>query len=188
MSKLASRIVQSISIFCVAAAAAAPFATMSARAETAPPTADISGRWQGDRHELARARACLDGDCRKLTLDVSRCGSGWCGVEVASNGSCGATALKIDAGEAEGTDGARYKGELTLAQGAEPYTVQASLWHADTNGNLFLDITGDTGGEFRLFRRTFPFHTSLVRTGAPLCLPEKAVSMLDEQRIRPEIM
>jgi hypothetical protein len=37
-------------------------------------------------------------------------------------------------------------------------------------------MTGDTGGEFRMFRRTFPFHATLTRTSEATCKLEKPVS------------
>src|SRR4029079_16737788 len=48
--------------------------------------ADLAGRWVAEK--------------QKLVLDVSRCGAGWCGVEVAE-GACGRTALRVAVTAAE---------------------------------------------------------------------------------------
>jgi len=195
MSSLNSRVSLSVGLLCVAAAAvvavAGAFAVGSAHAGEAPSApaaettpdgpqhapADIGGRWQGASYEMSRRRACEDDDCRQLTLDISRCGEGWCGIEVAKGGGCGGTALKINAGEAEGAR-SLYRGELKLAEGTEPYTVEAYLSPRADGVAADLEIIGDTGGEFRMFRRSFPFHTALSRTGDAVCHPEKSVSML----------
>jgi uncharacterized low-complexity protein len=176
------RISMSVGLFCVAAAAVAAvagvFSVGAAHAGEAPSApADITGRWQGASYEMSRSQTCDDDDCRQLTLDISRCGEGWCGIEVAKGGGCGGTALRINAGELEGA-GTLYKGELKLAEGTEPYTVEGYFSPGGQPGQTLLEITGDTGGEFRVFRRSFPFHTALSRTGDALCRPEKSVSML----------
>jgi len=159
---------------CVAAAAAA-----ASTAGATPPAdgigAAIAGRWQGPNYMIAaRAPDCDGGRCT-LTLDIVQCGDGWCGIEVAADNKCGATALKLDAGEAGGGSTV-FKGRLELARGTEPYVVQAYLVPASGDDKEWLEIQGDTGGEFRVFRRSFPFNAHLVRAGDAICRTEKPVS------------
>jgi hypothetical protein len=157
---------------CVAAAAAAVSAVQPAGAVGA---ASIAGRWQGPNYMLsARAPDCEGGRCT-LTLDIVPCGTGWCGIEVASDNKCGGTALKLDAGEGGGSSTV-FKGSLELARGTEPYVVQAYLVPSSGDDKEWLEIQGDTGGEFRVFRRSFPFNAHLVRAGDAICRTEKPVS------------
>jgi hypothetical protein len=110
-----------------------------------------------------------------ITLDIAPCGEGWCGIEVTDGKTCGATALKLGRGEAESSH-IIFEGKLELARNTEPYTVQAYLSPAAGDASETLEIIGDTGGEFRVFRRSFPFHTQLARTGEAVCRGEKPVS------------
>jgi hypothetical protein len=162
-----------LSALCVAAAAAT-LATATPRAETiSAPT--IAGRWQGTNYMLAaRAPDCDGGRCT-LTLDIVPCATGWCGIEVASDNTCGGTALRLDAGEAGGATTV-YSGRLELARGTEPYVVQAYLMPASGDDKEWLEIQGDTGGEFRIYRRSFPFNAHLVRAGDAICKTEKPIS------------
>lgn len=146
----------------------------------AQPSVDIGGRWEGRTFELARHGSDCGGKPCTLTLDVARCAAGWCGVEViGTEQRCGATALKLDAGEATGGN-TRFKGKLELAKGTEPYVVEAYLvtMSGDAAGKQ-LQIVGDTGGEFRMFRRSFPFNATLAKSGEARCKPETTVSSLD---------
>lgn len=157
---------------CVAAAAAS-WAGTATPAKSA--SASIAGRWQGTNYIMsARAPDCDNGKCT-LTLDIVQCGTGWCGIEVASDNTCGATALKFNL-EDTGTGATVFKGSLELARGAEPYIVQAYLVPAPDGGKEWLEIQGDTGGEFRMYRRMFPFTAHLARTGEAICKTEKPVS------------
>jgi hypothetical protein len=159
---------------CVAAAAAALPASATPQADGIGVTT-IAGRWQGPNYmTAARAPDCDGGRCT-LTLDIVPCGTGWCGIEVASDNKCGGTALKLDAGEGGGSSTV-FKGSLELAQGTEPYVVQAYLVPASGDDKEWLEIQGDTGGEFRVFRRSFPFNAHLVRAGDAICRTEKPVS------------
>jgi hypothetical protein len=157
-------------VLCVMAAAG------PAVAELAP--GDISGRWEGENRSFVapapQGPACEHGRC-KLTLDIVRCAGGWCGIEVGGNNVCGATALKLDAGTA-GTGNVLFTGRLELARGTEPYVVQAYLLPASGGASVTLHITGDTGGEFRIFRRSFPFQATLARTSDAACRAEQKVS------------
>lgn len=169
------RLCLSFAALCVAALAGG-----AAFAET--PEVDFAGRWQGSKSEFGMSKVCAESDqgCRTLTLDVSRCGEGWCGIEVIDGSTCGATALKITAAATEGVSDALFKGTLSLAKSTEPYVVEVTMQvfaGGDAPEAPHLTIVGDTGGEFRMFRRTFPFYTAMSRLGPAVCTPEKALSM-----------
>ncbi len=158
------------------------FAYLCVVATAAPAAAEftaseVAGRWHNDRiWMLARgSEDCGNGSCG-LTLDIVACGNGWCGIEVGPNNICGATALKFDAGKPETSGGVLFKGNLELARGTEPYVIEAYVQPAQGDHPMQLSMTGDTGGEFRVFRRSFPFHATLARTGDATCKLEKPVS------------
>jgi len=147
--------------------AAAPLAANAMAADLK--AADIAGRWQGTT--WAREAG------GNLTLDVVACGAGWCGIKVAADDSCGGTALELDGGAAEG-DNIVFKGTLELAPGTAPYVVQTYLIPASENSPVALQIVGDTGGEFRAYRRSFPFEAQMARTRDPVCHAPQTVSSL----------
>lgn len=137
----------------------------------------VAGRWHSDRvwDMSRRATDCKDGKCG-LTLDVVACGDSWCGIQVGENGACGLAALKLDAGKAASSGGMLFSGNLQLAGGTEPYIVEAYLQPPAGTAPMMLSMTGDTGGELKMFRRSFPFHATLARTGEATCGLEKPVS------------
>ena len=157
MSRAITKIM--VSVICVLAAA-----TPSAAGITA---ADIAGRWLGQSY------ASEGGG--QLTLDIVACGKGWCGVKVEANNTCGGTALKIDAGAPDG-DNMLFTGTLAMAPKTEPYVVHTWLIAADNDTPLTLQITGDTGGEFRAYRRSFPFEVQMSRTQDAVCHAPQGVS------------
>lgn len=176
------RTVSSIALLCVLSAAGpalAGDAADSKPADTEQAAIDLAGRWEGRTFELARAGDCGGAPCT-LTLDLVRCTTGWCGVEViGAEHRCGATALKLDAGEANPDGATVFKGKLELAKGTEPYVVEAYLVPPSSGEDTAeFQITGDTGGEFRMFRRSFPFNATLVRAGDAQCRPDATVSLL----------
>ncbi len=177
------QIVSSIAALCVLAAAGAALAGDSADGTLAahPAAIDLAGRWEGRTYELARRGADCDGKPCTLTLDLAPCGSGWCGVEVIGAAQrCGATALKLDGGEGNPGSSTLFKGKLELAKGTEPYVVEAYLvtMNEEAGAKRELQIAGDTGGEFRMFRRSFPFNATLALIGEAKCRPETTVSSL----------
>ena len=148
-------------------AAAAPIAADAATGELKP--ADIAGRWTGASYaEKSRGT---------LTLDIVACGSGWCGIRVAANNTCAGTALKVDAGIID-QDAARFEGTLELAAGTAPYVVRAAVFPPENGKPLEMQITGDTGGEYRAFRRSFPFEAALARVRDAVCHAPQTVSSL----------
>lgn len=154
-----------LSALCVFAAATPLSATIS--------PATIAGRWQGD--------SWANDAGGKLTLDIVRCGEGWCGVKVDTENHCGGTALKVDAGSLDG-DYVQFNGTLQLAPKTEPYVVQVSVFPPEVNEApgtpLKLQITGDTGGQFRAYRRSFPFEATLERIQDSVCHAPETVSSL----------
>jgi hypothetical protein len=136
-------------------------------------TATIVGRWQGPSWVDESGEA-------PLTLDIVACGQGWCGVRVAANDTCGGTALKVNAGIVE-ENNAQFEGTLELAVGTEPYTIHATIFPPQPDGKLTMQVTGDTGGQFRAYRRSFPFEAQLARVQDPVCQPQQTVSSLDRQ-------
>jgi hypothetical protein len=155
----------------VCVALGAPFTATAGSEES-----QVAGRWHDGsvRDAKLSAEGCEGSRCG-LTLDIVRCADAWCGIEVTAAKGCGGTALKVDAGTAETGGGLLFSGTLELAKGSEPYTVQAYLQPANAEAPARLFITGDTGGEFRMFRRSFPFHASLARIGEAECRLEKPV-------------
>jgi len=134
----------------------------AAIAEPAPVTpADLSGRWVAEK--------------RNLVLDVSPCGTGWCGVEVDGE-SCGRTALRVGEGETVGNVAVRFAGRLELAAQAQPYTVEAQLHRKNEDGPIVMTIFGNTGDKLEPWRRIFPFRALLARSGAAVCRPDAKVS------------
>ena len=132
-------------------------------------TASIVGRWQGPTW-------AGEGEV-PLTLDIVACGQGWCGVRVAANDTCGGTALKVNAGIVE-ENNAQFEGTLELAAGTEPYTVQLWVVPPSESGQLTMQITGDTGGQYRAYRRSFPFEAQMARITDAVCHAPATVSSL----------
>jgi hypothetical protein len=136
----------------------------------------LAGRWTGETYRMAAlSPGCKNGRCT-LTLDIVRCPSGWCGIEVSEAGGCGGTTLKLIEGTEGATGGVQLEGSLALAEGTEPYVVRAYVSAADEQEPVTLHITGDTGGEFRIYRRSFPFEAMLTRISEAVCTLEKPVS------------
>jgi hypothetical protein len=150
-------------------------ASLSLLALTAPVVAadvkpeQIAGRWTGASYSNIRSGT--------LTLDIVACGSGWCGVTVEAGDKCGGTALKLNSGGVE-ENGTRFEGTLSLAAGTEPYTVHATIFPPEEGKPLAMELTGDTGGEYNLYRRSFPFESALFRVQDAVCHAPDTVSSL----------
>jgi len=97
-----------VAAFCVAGMATA----------TAMEPAEIAGRWVSDKEWVQ--------DNHRITLDISRCGTGWCGVEVKNGATCGRTVLRLDEGELR-EPVAAFSGRIGLASGAQPYGIRVHL-------------------------------------------------------------
>ncbi|MET0922231.1 MAG: hypothetical protein ABWY47_03770 [Xanthobacteraceae bacterium] len=144
-----------VAAFCVAG---------MAMAEPPLKHADIAGRWVSDRMRVSATE--------KLTLDISRCADGWCGVEV-RNGSCGRTTLRLDEGELR-EPVAAFNGRIGLASGAQPYGIRVHLSRYE--GAFQLDLFGNSGDEFEPLRRNYPYRQLMARTGEAVCPPDPKVS------------
>lgn len=121
--------------------------------------AQLDGRWVNVR--------------QNLTLDISRCGDGWCGVEV-KGGQCSRTALRLTANKAKQDDVPLFNGRLALADKAEPYVLKATLFVHE--GIVRLQLLGQTGDRLELLRRWYPLNELMARSGPPQCKPDATVS------------
>jgi len=114
---------------------------------------NFEGRWVANNHSL--------------TLDLSRCDGGWCGIEVTSPGSCGRTMLPV------GNDDGELTGRLELSTDALPYAVTLHLFRRNPNDPETLTISGhsrgDTVTEFRPWRRVYPYMVEFTRVGDATC-------------------
>jgi hypothetical protein len=150
-------------------AAAAPLATAAIGADLKP--TQIAGRWTGVTH---------DQKAGSLTLDIVACGKGWCGIKVEAGERCGGTALKVAFVELLGapSHSLQFDGTFELAEGTEPYVVQAWLVPSSEKHPLHLQIAGDTGGAYREYRRSFEFDAVLSRVADAICRAPQTVSSL----------
>lgn len=154
-----------------AAGSAAGKATSMVKAE------QIAGRWSGNHYGYGDIHAKCAGKPCTLTLDISACPGGWCGVLVKDDGACGARGMKVEA--AEGKESwLRFDGKLEIEPKAASYVIQATLWGEKDQATApaHLDIVGDTGPDLMFMRRSFPFQAHLARTGEAQCSSEKATS------------
>ncbi len=170
------------------AAAAEPAAATAALAPVS-----LAGRWQGPHRSynmrVADTGQCANGACQ-LTYDIVACPSGWCGIAVTADATCGAIGLHL-APDAKKARPNVFAGKLELAKGSAPYTVEA--WHhsnaasgspsssqpdavAKPDAKATLNFIGDTGPELLMMRRSFPFQAELTRIGDATCTLEKATS------------
>ena len=111
---------------------------------------------------------------QSLTLDVSLCGDGWCGVEVTSAGSCGRTMLRTRTRSPE--ESGVIIGRLELAAQARPYTVALHLFKRGPDGPDALMIRGNSGSEFNFLQRMYPYMVAFARVGDAACRHDPKVS------------
>lgn len=135
----------------------------------------LAGRWSGNYFGYAAVRERCGGHPCTLTIDLSPCASGWCGVLVKEGGGCGGLAMTVQVGKGDETY-RQFDGHLTLDPKAASYTIQATLWTEAESKRPRLGIIGDTGKELMFMRRSFPFQAELSRTGDAVCTSEKATS------------
>jgi len=108
---------------------------------------------------------------QSLTLDLSRCGDGWCGIEVTKTGSCGRTVL-----HARDDDDGQLLGRLELATKSQPYTVAMRLFRPSPSEPEMLAINGHTGTRFDPWRRMYPYMVAFARASDVTCRPDPKVS------------
>jgi hypothetical protein len=117
---------------------------------------------------------------RNLVLDITRCGEGWCGVEVTNDKTCGAVVLRFEHMRPENSGGSVFGaalfGRLELAAETRPYAVQVLFYERTARDPVRLYINGSTGGTFDLMRRTFPFQAAFARLGDQICAAAPKVS------------
>lgn len=125
-------------------------------------TVPLGGRWVSGRFGF--------------TLDIGRCGAGWCGVRVAADGTCGDVALRLERAEAMfGTE--RFAGTFDRRVGADRHAVQGHLYRPQGDGQLALSLTGEPGERLQPMRRTFAYQDELRRAGDAACRVEDKTSM-----------
>jgi hypothetical protein len=110
---------------------------------------------------------------RSLTLDLSRCGDGWCGIEVTNAGSCGRIILYVANGT--GNDDGQLTGRLELDAQAQPYTIAIYLFRRNPNDPETLMIRGHTRSDrARLdgLIRIYPYMAEFARVGDTTCRPK----------------
>ena len=135
---------------------------------------DLSGRWQGQpMGYLDPAKVCGAKGC-DLTLDIVRCADTWCGIKVEDKAKCGSVALKLSVRDDTSVrERPVFRGKLELIDGSQPYVVEVVLRPGVDATAPELSMVGDTGPEFMIMRRSFPFHAVLARTGDPVCKMDK---------------
>jgi hypothetical protein len=145
-------------------------------ADTTLKPMQIAGRWMGDSYTQTYTKA----GGRLLTLDIVPCGSAWCGIKVEGGDKCGATALKVEFVQPldSQSDSLQFNGSLELAKGTEPYTIQLWVVPPGESGQLTMEISGDTGGQYRAYRRSFPFEAQMARITDAVCHAPQTVSSL----------
>jgi hypothetical protein len=140
---------------------------------TAP---SLAGRWSGTPFPIKNdATRCQNGEC-KLVLDIVACAGGWCAIEVDRQNACTAEVMQLKTHSDPKRKDA-FEGKLSLGKDTQAYVVDANVQPAEDGRPATLEIVGDTGPEFRWFRRSFPFHAALTRVGDAVCKSsEKPVS------------
>jgi hypothetical protein len=110
---------------------------------------------------------------KSLTLDLSRCGDGWCGIAVIAGGSCGRTVLRA------ANDDGQLSGRLDLDPQAQPYTIAVHLVRRNPNDPETLMIRGHSRsgtGKFDAWRRIYPYMVEFTRAGDITCRHDPKVS------------
>jgi hypothetical protein len=139
-------------------------------------TPSLAGRWSGTPHVIRNdASRCENGDC-KLVLDIVACAGDWCAIEVDKQNACAAEVMQLKTHSDTKRKDA-FEGKLSLGKDTQNYVIDAHLMAAEDDTAAMLELVGDTGPEFRWFRRSFPFHAALTRVGDAVCKhTEKPVS------------
>lgn len=131
-------------------------------------TVSIAGRWSGTPYAIRNDPTRCDNGACKIVLDIVACGTGWCGIEVAKDSACAGELMQLTQHSDKQRRNA-FEGRLTLAKGTQEYVVDVTADDALDGQPATLEIVGDTGPEFRWFRRSFPFHAALTRIGDAHC-------------------
>jgi hypothetical protein len=136
----------------------------------------LAGRWSGQPYAIQNdATRCGNGEC-KLVVDIVPCAAGWCGIEVDKANACAAEAMQLKTHSDQKRQNA-FEGKLSLGKDTQSYVIDATVEPAEEGRPATLEIVGDTGPEFRWFRRSFPFQAALTRISDAVCKAnEKPVS------------
>lgn len=131
---------------------------------------DIGGRWAGQpMGYLDPAKVCGVKGC-ELTLDIVRCADKWCGIRVETSNACGGVALSLTPHAVTDPEVTPvFDGKLELADGTQPYVIEAVLRAGTDGARTQLTMVGDTGPELMLMRRSFPFRAVMARIGDAEC-------------------
>jgi hypothetical protein len=131
-------------------------ALSTAHAEQSPGS-EIAGRW-----ETAN---------RDFVVDISRCGEGYCGQLVKSDGQCMGRVLLVALKRTPPHfPNLTFSGELALPERPPALKVTIDLTTATATSVAKMLIVGDVV-EPSLIRRTFPFRELLARVGDGSCAP-----------------
>ncbi len=125
-------------------------------------TPSLAGRWSGQPYAIQNdATRCENGEC-KLVLDIVACAGGWCAIEVDTKNACAAEVMQLKTHSDPKRKDA-FEGKLSLGKDTQSYVIDANVQPAEDGRPATLEIVGDTGPEFRWFRRSFPFHATSRR-------------------------
>lgn len=135
---------------------------------------DLNGRWKGQpMGYLDPAKVCGAKGC-DLTLDIVRCGEKWCGIKLEKADACGGVALTLTPHqEKDPAVTPVLDGKLELADGTQPYVIEAVLRPGADGKMTQLTMVGDTGPELMIMRRSFPFRAVMARIGDAVCKMDK---------------
>ena len=139
----------------------------------------LEGRWTGQfGGSSGYSESCTSAAGCKLTLDIVACGADWCGTRIDDKGGCAGAALRLTLTpkQPENASVVSFNGQLELVRGSSPYYVQAWSQRVGTDATPTLRMVGDSGGEIRILRRTFPFSVSLARTDKAHCRADAKTS------------
>jgi uncharacterized protein (DUF2147 family) len=137
--------VATLSTFCVVGVA---------RAQDEP---EIGGRWVAVK--------------RPLVLDISRCGTGWCGLVVTDGSVCGKTVMRVEFTRRYREAGG-FGGHIEIPGEARSYAIQISYREPGDGRTAELFLLGNIGNTIDLWRRSFPLNEVLISSGPALCEPK----------------
>lgn len=123
--------------------------------------ADISGRWTSQKFGYV--------------IDITRCGTEWCGIRLKADLACGALALRLSPVSTGGDQG-RLNGTLTLDPAAQTYKVGATPEGPAGERPAKLFLAGNPDAPPHPLSRMILFQDSLVRGPEASCLAEGKVS------------
>ncbi|MGL4289174.1 MAG: hypothetical protein ACRCVA_22680 [Phreatobacter sp.] len=135
-------------------------ASAASRPASAAPD-ELAGRWSSSKYGVV--------------LDLSRCGTGWCGVRVEGT-TCRDLAMRLEPDPAPMRGRVGFTGTFDRREGADRHAIQANLFRSEAQGGLALSLFGEPGARLQLMRRTFPYQDVLSRIGDAVCRTEAGTS------------